>query len=178
MANIRAQRRERLTAILAEPETITLICEHIAERGTLWEWTRERDIPYNEVHGWIHNDHDRLVQYTNALEARTASLTDTVITGLRRVVEADPRKMFDKNGKLLAMHELPDDLALATAGMEVTEDKKGNPVTKLRINDRGRGHELLGKHLGMYKDKLDVTVSGDLASRLAAGRKRAAGASK
>jgi len=38
--------------------------------------------------------------------------------------------------------------------------------------DRLRAYELLGKHLNLWKDKVEVDVTFDLAERIAEGRKR------
>jgi hypothetical protein len=168
----RRDRREREQALCAEPETLEALCVFIADRGTLSGWCKLHDVRYLFIHEWLHADAERLKRYTAALEVRNAHLTDRVVTGLSLIADADHRQAF-KNGKLLRADKLPDSVAGAVAGIDVTRNERGETVTKLRLNDRTRGHELLGRHLGMFKDKLDVTVNASFASRLAAARQRA-----
>jgi terminase small subunit-like protein len=168
---LRAERRERESALLAEVETLEAICLHVADRGTLSTWCKLHDVRYLPVHEWLHSDSERLKRYTAALEVRNAHLTDRVVSGLSMIAEADHRQAF-KNGRLLRADKLPDSIAGAVAGIDITKNERGETVTKLRLNDRSRGHELLGRHLGMFKDKLDVTVNTSFAAKLEAARAR------
>lgn len=170
----RRDRRERESALFAEPETLDSLCTLLAERGTLSAWCRSRDVRYLAVHEWLHSDKGRLARYTAALEVRHSHLTDRVINGLSVIADADHRQAFDKRGRMLRADKLPDSIAGAVAGIDVTRNERGETVTKLRLNDRARGHELLGRHLGMFKDKIDVNLTGSFASRLEAARQRVA----
>jgi terminase small subunit-like protein len=168
----RRERREREQALYAEPEWLNQLCSFIADRGTLDRWCKQHDVRYLATHEWLHADADRLKHYTAALEVRNAALTDRVISGLSAIADSDHRQAFDKRGHMLKPHKLPDSIAAAVSGIDVTKNERGEQVTKLRLNDRSRGHELLGRHLGMFKDKLDVTIDSSFAARLEAARAR------
>lgn len=157
---------------MAEPETLDSICSLLAERGTLSQWCKARDVRYLPVHEWLHSDAERLKRYAAALEVRHSHLSDRVIAGLAAIGDADHRQAFDKRGRMLPAHKLPDSIAAAVAGIDVTTTERGEKLTKLKLNDRSRGHELLGRHLGLFKDKLEVAVDSSFASMLEAARQR------
>lgn len=144
---------EREFALLREPEILEDLCEFIADRGTLSEWCKRKNLRYRVAYEWLHDqDHfDRLEAYARALEAQKGALSDLVISGLRDIVEADFRTLYDKRGKMLPPHKLPDRLARVVAG--VKEDEKGG--VDVRLESRKGGHELLGRALGLYKDRIE-----------------------
>ena len=47
-------------------------------------------------------------------------------------------------------------------------------ITKIRVADRLEALELLGRHLKLFTDKLEVTDSGGILARLKKGRERVA----
>lgn len=59
---------------------------------------------------------------------------------------------------------------------EAVRDHEGNPTGEYRYEGSvaNRGLELVGKHLGMFVDKAELTIKGDLPDRLLKGRARAA----
>ena len=54
-------------------------------------------------------------------------------------------------------------------------DNEGNPIGEYRFegNTAMRGYELLGKHLKLFTDKVEIDVGGDLAQRMKESRERA-----
>lgn len=94
---------------------------------------------------------------------------------LRRLSEwgfADPRQMFDELGNLRHPKDMPDELAVAISEVEVTKRASGEALHKIKRVDPLGAMNTIAKVLGMVRDKVDVTVSGDLASKLDAARKR------
>jgi len=47
---------------------------------------------------------------------------------------------------------MPRDKMGAIAGI-----KEGDNVIEVKLNDKGKALELIGRHLGMFKDKLEVS---------------------
>ena len=100
-------------------------------------------------------------------EQRTEITQDMVLKGLAQVAFSDVRNMFTSDGNLLDIHDLPDDAAMAIAGIEVVtvrkedrEAKEGSPVeytNKIKSNDRMKALELLGKHMKMFTEKHEHT---------------------
>lgn len=172
MSAARHEKVERENAILAEPEALDEICHYIADRHTLADWCKAKVMRYMVVYSWLHDDKDRLDRYSKALEVRNQHLTDRVVSGLTTITDADHRLAFDKRGKLLQPHKLPDSIAGAVAGIDVTTNERGERTTKLKLNSRDRGHELLGRHLGMFRDRVELDVKHSFAERLKAARER------
>ena len=100
-----------------------------------------------------------------ALDKRTARVEitqDMVLRELARVAFADLRSVYRPDGSLVPISELSDDAAASVSGVESTELSDGaGYARKLKRWDKVRALELLGKHLGMYTDK--VALSGDVS---------------
>jgi len=159
-APARRERREATLAFLAEPEALSFICDHLGDSaGTLYEFCQDHDLRYRQVHDWLHDKAhpERISEYALALEVRTGQLIDRVHRIIRGVAEVDVRQLFDKEGRLLEPQELSAEMARAVAGYDVTYDKDGRETRKLRLNDRLKGADMLGRALGMFKDRVEVT---------------------
>ena len=59
---------------------------------------------------------------------------------------------FGKTVKILASKDIPEDKKAAVAGV-----KEGANGIEVKLNDKVKALELVGKHLGMFNDKLDVS---------------------
>jgi phage terminase small subunit len=98
---------------------------------------------------------------------RTGITADRVLTELARLAFSDGRRLYRPDGTLKAPHEWDDDTAAAVAGVE-TQEQLGRedgdaPVVltrKVRRWDKKGSLELLGKHLGLFKDKVEVSGPG------------------
>lgn len=107
---------------------------------------------------------------------RTHITQDRVLQELARIAFFDLRKLYREDGSLKAMHELDDDAAAVLAGVDVVETK-GNAavggedgirhvpeyVKKVKIPDKVGALGLAMRHLGMLKDKTEL--SGGLTIR-------------
>ncbi len=123
------------------------------------------------------------IQSGRAKKAAGAELSaQSVLQGLMRVAFADARKLFGADGELLPPTKLDDDMAGAIAGIEVKtmvvgDDDQGGieRTSKIKMSDRMRALELLGRHLGMFEkkdekppaDPLDGMSAADLVAVLA-----------
>ena len=111
-----------------------------------------------------------------ARSKRTEITQDRVLQELARLAFFDPRKMFHWDGSPKAIHELDDDTAAAVSGLDVVNignsDVGIGQVLKYKIADKGAALANAMRHLGMFTDKLDVSITGALAERLARAKKR------
>lgn len=93
---------------------------------------------------------------------------DDVLRALVNVLNIDIGRCFDEHGRLLQLHEMPEDARKAIASVEVTEiwerasdnPKDGKPVaigtlSKLKLLDKMKAIELAGKHLGLFTEKVE-----------------------
>ena len=98
-----------------------------------------------------------------ARQERTEITQDMVVRELAALGFLDVRRLFDAEGKPIPVHKLDSATARAIQGLEVTtvgnaETGLGE-VTKLRFADKKGSLELLGKHLGMWKQgPIDINM--------------------
>lgn len=109
-----------------------------------------------------------------------------VLSRLKDEVEADIADLFDDNGKLLPVWEWPLVWRQGLiSGIDVEElwEGRGEDRTqigllrKVKISDRLKRLELIGKHIGVqaFKERVEVDTTEDLAALLSRARERAIG---
>ena len=90
------------------------------------------------------------------LEAHGASI-DRVLQELSRIAFLDTRKFYGPDGKLLPVHELPEDISAALAEFSVVEVGEGIRTSKVKAASKLGAIELMGKWFKMWTDKHEVT---------------------
>lgn len=106
---------------------------------------------------------------------------DEVLLELKRIAFFDLRDLTDGEGNIRPLHELPEDIRRALAGVKIEALYSGRGNDRLEIGqirdynllDKVRCLILLGKHVGLFQDKLKVEVTGERAERLRKARERA-----
>jgi phage terminase small subunit len=94
-------------------------------------------------------------------EKRTEITTDRVLRELAKIAFGDPRAVmaWGPGGvKIKESSTLTDDQAafVSEISESVTESSR---TLKLKTNDKLKACELIGRHLGMFKDKLEIGLS-------------------
>lgn len=99
-------------------------------------------------------------------EKRTEVTSDMVVRELARIAFTDMRTLYREDGSMKLPHELDDDTAASLAGVDTFEETSEGMVIgytrKVKRWDKTKALELLGKHLGIFTDKVDIDVSGSL----------------
>lgn len=104
---------------------------------------------------------------------RTEITADRVLQEYAKLAFLDPRRFYNDAGSLIPVHQLPDDVAAALAGMDVVteragKDAEGNAefatVRKIKFADKKAALDSVARHLGMFNDKLEL--SGSLEKRV------------
>lgn len=99
-------------------------------------------------------------------EQRTEVTQDMVIKELAKIAFFNPKNIFGDNNTLKNIVSLDDDIASVITSVETLEEydgygkdreKIGN-TTKVKLADKMKALEMLGRHLGMFKDKVEVDV--------------------
>lgn len=102
---------------------------------------------------------NRISELKKERSKRTEIEADRVLKELARVAFADPRKLYDEDGRLKDVCELDDDTAAIVSGVDMQtttfgKDKDKEVETKkVKMWDKMRALELAGKHLVLYTDK-------------------------
>jgi phage terminase small subunit len=102
----------------------------------------------------------------DARSVRTHVRLDKVLIELQRLALFDPAVLFDpKTGLLKPINEIPEDARRAIASIETDELFEGfgeertqiGVTRKVKLLDRNSALDKLMRHLGAYKDRLELT---------------------
>jgi phage terminase small subunit len=96
---------------------------------------------------------------------RTEITADLVLQELLLIARSNLADAVGEDGKILGLREMPEEVQRVIAALEVKElfDNRradrvaSGQVTRMRFWDKLRALELLGKHLGLFTDKLELT---------------------
>lgn len=92
-----------------------------------------------------------------AKRAKKATLTaDRVLEEISRVGLCDAAELFDEDGRLLPLREMPESVRRVVASIEVEEDWKGDEfictrIKKVKLWDKVRALDLAQRHLGVVQ---------------------------
>lgn len=99
---------------------------------------------------------------------------DRALREAARLAYSDVRQLFDAEGNLLPVHQLPDHIAAAVASIEVVKknlaagDGQTDQVHKIKLWDKPKNLEMLFKHLGLLVEKHEhsggLTIRHELAT--------------
>ena len=100
------------------------------------------------------------------IEKRTEVTQDMVIKELAKIAFLDIRKLYTESGQLKNVADIDSDTAGAISLLETLEEYEGygddrekiGDTQKVRLLDKTKALELLGRHLGIFNDKMDVNV--------------------
>ena len=97
---------------------------------------------------------------------RTGINAERVVIELARIGLVNPRKLINLNAATIKEDATEDDLAaVSSVKVKTIPTEDGDIVEReVRLYDKNKALELLGRHLGMFKDK--VQVSGELDTGL------------
>jgi phage terminase small subunit len=93
---------------------------------------------------------------------------DKTLLKLMRGQEFNIRRLYNKDGTIKKPHELDDDTAAAIVGVKY----KNGVFEEYKIIDVKGCSELIGRHLKLFTDKIEVSGSLDLSERIKAARER------
>lgn len=113
-----------------------------------------------------------LMKAVEAQSKRTGITADVILGELLLMARSDLAEAFDDAGNLKPINEIPEATRRAIASIEVdeiTERGEGGKrevvgyTRKVKFWDKTRSLELLGKHLKLFVEKIEHSVSDDLA---------------
>ena len=131
--------------------------------------------------GYVCDRHGgRAPQVKRKATERLADLIDPdrIIREAARVALSDIGQIFDAKGHLLPVHRLPPQVRAVIASVEVTKrnleagDGEQEDIVRVKLWDKLKGLDLLFRHLGLLKDRMEIEGGKDLLALLDAGRAR------
>lgn len=99
-------------------------------------------------------------------ETRTAITQDRVLAEIAKMAFINPKAFFNSDGTLKNILDIDDNAIAGLAGsIDVFEEFEGygddktliGYTKKIKVADKLKALELLGRHLGMFKEKLEVS---------------------
>lgn len=113
-------------------------------------------------------------------EGRTKLNADRVLSELWHLATVDLSQAYNLDGTFKNIHDIPEDVRRAIAGVEVEElfdgagrDKEKIGITsKVKFWDKPRCLEILAKHFKLLTDVVKHEGLEDLAEKIAAARQR------
>ena len=95
---------------------------------------------------------------------RTGISQDRVIQELARIAFLNPQKLIDPDDASVRPDATEDDLAcIQSVKVKTMNGDIGySEEREIRLNDKMKALELLGKHLGMFKDKVEMDADLEL----------------
>lgn len=139
------------------------ITSHIIEGGTLPKFCLDKKHRYGSVIMWLHANPERFKKYTQALDHRNEFFVQRVIDELSAISFSDISLLYDENGNLLDPKQWPPEVSRTIQATETHEEfyKGENSGTSKRIKlwDKLRALELLGKNLAMFRDRVEHSGS-------------------
>lgn len=106
---------------------------------------------------------------------------DKVLENIWNMADLDIGDAYDKNGNLLNVKDMPKHVRKSISSIKVFEEFEGfgqertkvGIVREIKFWDKVKTNELLGKHLKLFADKIEIEdVTKGKAERIAAARKR------
>lgn len=109
------------------------------------------------------------------IEKRTEITQDKIIQELAKIALFNIKDIYNENGTLKKITELDDDTAKAISGVKILQKAGAMKISlsktndeiplehipeqtvEFKTNDKTRALELLGKHLGMFKENVNLT---------------------
>lgn len=113
--------------------------------------------------------------------AKTGVTAERVLEEISKLAFSDVRKIFDSEGRLIPVTQLPPDMAASVSSVKVVTSRipKTDPVeveytSEIKFWDKKGSLELLGKHLKLFTDKVEHSgnLKVGLAERIRAARER------
>ena len=151
----RRDTKERERALFSEPDLLDVVVDRLAGGVVLTEVAVELGVRYSALYFWLHSDRERVSRYAKAMESRRVWMSETVVHAFLQLAQFDFRKLYDADGNLLPLHQLPEDAARALVSIDTQEGQlPGVRMRKVRVVDRLRALENLGRTVELFKDRL------------------------
>lgn len=160
-------------AVISDPDRMKKICTHLSAGGTLIDYCKLVGQTYTEVHSWIIGDEARLAAYESAKLSRQEWLFERVLSEYKALSTFNIADIYGKSGELKPMSEWSKEAQAAVAKVETIEQfemvdgvrESVGELKKVAVWDKTKTLEALGRYLKMFREQIDVNVTGELSVR-------------
>lgn len=111
---------------------------------------------------------------------RTGITADRVVEEIAKHAFLNPKAFFNNDGSLKNIHDISDEAVVALTGLDIFEEFDGvgedrtliGYTKKLKFTDKLKALEQLGKYLGLFSEKLEITGEVNIAQTLKEAQQR------
>lgn len=153
-------------------ESMDDIVRHISMGGSLTSYCETMGYSLSTVKGFIFADRGRREAYEAARKEQAFAVRDKIIDQLIDITDADLTSIV-RNGEVLPPSEWPESVRRACQQMNIGRTKDGDITLNIKLPDKLKATELLGKAFAVWTEKIQVDGKIDLAAVISAGRDRA-----
>ncbi len=146
-------------AIVSDPQRFGDFCRHIANGGSIREICRLMKVRYGDLYAAISADTELSKVYHKALEARRHYDVEEILAQLRSMATSDIRDLFKPDGSLKHPTEMTFEQSASIQSFEVETvtdgqgNDTGNRIKKVKMWDKLKAIDLIGKSLGMFAER-------------------------
>lgn len=160
---VAAMADKTLTDLDRQPEMFDGILNLICNGVSLIKVSQKLGVPYSRLSVWLNNTEDRRARVTAAMIARDEYLIAQIIDELRAIGMHNVKELFNDDGTMKKLSEIPDELMACVSGIEIDEywDKENGrtgTVKKVKMIDKLRGIEMLTKAMQGFVERKSLTV--------------------
>ena len=137
---------------IESPAFLGDVVEHITSGGALPDLCQSFKIKYSHVITWLYAAPERAEAYERALKARVEWIIQSILNELKDIALVDMREAYDDKGQLLPVDRWPRALSRAVQAIETSADG----VSRIKFWDKLRALELIGKHLKLFRETVDI----------------------
>lgn len=158
-------RQEKLENLIYMDGSIDIMCNFVANGGTLVNFAKLWDVRFSDIMKWIRSDKSRTEQYEAAIKDRNEFTVETILQELRNISTFDIRSIYDDSGCLKPVSEWPAHISSSISSIESNEIFKGNGddrelvgmMKRVKMFDKTKAIEQLGKTQKLFTDKIETT---------------------
>lgn len=154
---------------MSDPEFMGTVFDHVASGGSVIALCRTLDIKYANLLAWIHNNPERDKKYKEALSARAEWAMERVLHEIQMIGTVDIRRAYSASGELLNPKDMPEDVARALASIDVNDNPITGVSTRIKLIDKLKALELMGKNFGMFIDRHEIDIGKQTLEQLVSG---------
>jgi len=150
--------RARYARLISTDDFIDRVAENVAAGSRVVEVAETYDIPYGPFAMWLMSTETNRQKMTHAYNARDEWYSDVTLAELVKVVQSNLQDYYDERGHLKDPHDWPAGAARVVAGLKVkelydNEGQKEGELKEIKLWDKMKAIELLGKHRKLFTEK-------------------------
>ena len=143
--------------------TLESVLVAIANGASLVEICDSKQMVYSMAVKWFTANAGRKEMYDLAIESGKDRMRKEVLHEVRALSMSNLQDAFTADGKMKMLHEMPEEVGKAVKQILVRRGKDGHDEISLKFTDKVKALELLGKELGMFRNRTEVEVGDTLA---------------